>query len=174
MTATVKFQVGKTYETSSIGDSNCKIAETIVARTTSTVTTAKGKKFRISEYNGVEQFKPWGSYSMAPILAADDEIEAKAERRANRLSNVPGTRPVFSDEAAVVRAFGNLPKPDATFVPVRTPAPAPAPAPAVAKPVPATVARLALPVPVWASLALANVLIVACANPIPGVEIEGE
>jgi hypothetical protein len=139
----VQFVIGKTYETSSIGDSNCKITEIIVARTDKTVTTAKGKKFRISVYNNVEQFRPWGTYSMAPILAADDEIEAREARRANRLGNAAAT----------------------SYAPA---------APAVAKPVPATAARLALPLPVWASMAVANCLIVACANPIPGVEIEGE
>lgn len=67
----MKFETGKTYQTRSIGDSDCIIRATIARRTAKTVTTAEGKTFRTTEYNGVEQFKPWGSYSMAPILSAD-------------------------------------------------------------------------------------------------------
>lgn len=69
---TLRFEVGRTYSTRSIGDSNCIIRETIVKRTAKTVTTKSGKTFRLSEYSGAEQFKPWGSYSMAPIMDAGD------------------------------------------------------------------------------------------------------
>jgi hypothetical protein len=31
----------------------------------------KWKVFRITEHDGVETIKPWGSYSMAPIVSAD-------------------------------------------------------------------------------------------------------
>lgn len=65
------FQVGKTYQTRSICDADCIIRATITKRTAKTVTTADGKSFRVKEYAGVEQFKPWGSYSMAPTISAD-------------------------------------------------------------------------------------------------------
>ncbi len=65
------FQAGRTYQTRSICDSECLIRATIAKRTAKTVTTADGKTFRISVYEGVEQFKPWGSYSMAPAISAN-------------------------------------------------------------------------------------------------------
>lgn len=68
---TTKFQAGQTYQTSSICDADMVIRETIVSRTAKTVKTASGKTFRVSEYNGVEQIKPWGSYSMSPRISAD-------------------------------------------------------------------------------------------------------
>lgn len=67
---TQKFEVGQTYQTRSIGDADCIIAATIAKRTAKTVTTTAGKTYRVSEYDGAECIKPWGSYSMAPILRA--------------------------------------------------------------------------------------------------------
>lgn len=67
----MKFQLGKTYFTRSICDHDCIFRETIASRTAKTITTAKGKQFRVSEWNGVEQFSPMGRYSMAPIISAD-------------------------------------------------------------------------------------------------------
>jgi len=73
----MKFQPGKTYETRSIGDYDCIIRATILHRTTKTVVAhingeSEPKRFRVSEYEGNEQFRPWGNYSMAPIIGADD------------------------------------------------------------------------------------------------------
>lgn len=70
----MKFQTGKTYSTRSVCDSDCIIAVTIEKRTEKTVTCkvrGESKKFRVSlDYSGQEYFKPWGSYSMAPIITA--------------------------------------------------------------------------------------------------------
>ena len=66
-----QFEAGKTYYTRSACDHDCIFRETIAARTAKTVTTSAGKKFRVSEYNGVEQFKTHGNYSMAAIISAD-------------------------------------------------------------------------------------------------------
>jgi len=66
-----KFEVGKTYQTRSPGDLDCVIRETIAKRTAKTVTTANGKTFRVAEYGGSEFIRPWGSYSMAPIMRAE-------------------------------------------------------------------------------------------------------
>jgi hypothetical protein len=76
-----KFQIGKTYQTRSIGDHNCIIQATILKRTDKTVTAwdsmeGKNKTYRVKVWQEIEQFKPWGSYSMAPTLAADDEVTA--------------------------------------------------------------------------------------------------
>ncbi len=74
---TQQFQVGKTYATRSICDSDTWFKFTILARTAKTVTVpvhnGKTAKRGIYIYEGVEQFKPYGSYSMCPIVGADDE-----------------------------------------------------------------------------------------------------
>lgn len=74
METTAAFAPGSSYWCRSIGDADCIIVLRVLARTAKTITaeTARGvKTFRVSSYNGVEQVKPWGSYSMAPILGAD-------------------------------------------------------------------------------------------------------
>jgi len=74
-----KFQADKTYFMRSICDSECIWKITVTCRTAKTVT-LKGaglqgvKRCRISEWEGVEQCKPLGSYSMAPVLSADKEV----------------------------------------------------------------------------------------------------
>jgi len=68
----MKFEPGKTYSTRSICDSGCIVSVRVAARTAKFLTTDKGKRLGISSYNGIEQVKPWGSYSMAPIVGADD------------------------------------------------------------------------------------------------------
>ena len=67
------FKPGATYQTRSVCDHDCIIAITVAKRTTKTITTTEGKRFRISVWKGVEQVKPLGSYSMAPIIGADQE-----------------------------------------------------------------------------------------------------
>lgn len=64
-----QFEAGKTYTIRSICDHDCVISVTIEKRTAKTVT-VKGKTFRIAEYDGAEYIKPWGSYSMAPMIRA--------------------------------------------------------------------------------------------------------
>ena len=65
------FQTGKTYTTRSICDSDCVISITVAKRTAKTITTTDGKTLRIStDYTGTECVKPWGSYSMAPVVRA--------------------------------------------------------------------------------------------------------
>jgi hypothetical protein len=71
-----KFNVGQTYSTRSIGDWNCIFSFTILARTAKSVTVnVSGKTVRrgLSVWEGVEQFKPFGSYSMCAIIDADDK-----------------------------------------------------------------------------------------------------
>ncbi len=70
-----KFESGKTYATRSICDHDCIISVTIDKRTAKTVTaTIRGnqKNFRIFEYDGAEFIWPWGKYSMAPLITAND------------------------------------------------------------------------------------------------------
>lgn len=68
-----QFEAGKTYTTRSICDHDCVISVTIEKRTAKTVSaTVRGelKTFRVAEYDGAEYIKPWGSYSMAPMIRA--------------------------------------------------------------------------------------------------------
>ena len=71
---TTQFQVGKTYTTRSICDYDTIFSFTILARTAKTVTTkvtGETVQRRLNVYNEIEQFKPFGSYSMAAIISAD-------------------------------------------------------------------------------------------------------
>lgn len=67
----IKFETGKTYKTRSVCDSDCVIEITIAKRTAKTIITTEGKRLRVAVWEGVESVKPWGSYSMAPIVRAD-------------------------------------------------------------------------------------------------------
>jgi hypothetical protein len=74
----MKFHAGTTYTTRSIGDANCIIAAKVISRTAKTVKVEfdnaigdRTQSFRIKEYNGIEFFKPWGNYSMSPVMTAE-------------------------------------------------------------------------------------------------------
>ncbi len=72
------FEVGKTYWTRSAGDHECIFSFEILARTAKTVTIAKhGKRVRrgLRIANDVEQFMPFGNYSMAAVITADRVTE---------------------------------------------------------------------------------------------------
>jgi hypothetical protein len=67
---TIKFETGNTYSTRSPCDHDTVISISVLSRTTKTIKTACGKTLRVAEYEGHETVKPWGSYSMAPIIKA--------------------------------------------------------------------------------------------------------
>lgn len=72
---TTQFETGRTYSTRSICDHDCIYSFTILGRTAKQVTVkVRGSEVKrgLSVWNGVEQFKPFGSYSMAAIISADD------------------------------------------------------------------------------------------------------
>jgi hypothetical protein len=74
MTA-IKFNVGQTYSGRFMSDYDSIANFTIVKRTAKTVTFARPNGTltrRVSEYCGVEQFKPFGSYSMCMVIDAKD------------------------------------------------------------------------------------------------------
>jgi hypothetical protein len=76
---TQQFEIGKTYATRSLGDHDMIFAFEILGRTAKTVTIkVHGKPVRrgIFVYDGREQFKPLGTYSMCPIISADKEMAA--------------------------------------------------------------------------------------------------
>ena len=65
------FETGKTYTGRSVCDHDCIIRVTVARRTAKTIVTDAGKSLRIGTYDGAEFVKPWGSYSMAPIVTAE-------------------------------------------------------------------------------------------------------
>ncbi|MFG6535680.1 hypothetical protein ACGYK5_17785 [Sulfitobacter sp. 1A16787] len=67
-----RFEAGKTYTTRSVGDHNCIISVTVVRRTAKTIITDEGKRLRVSPgWRGeAETVKPWGTYSMCPVVSA--------------------------------------------------------------------------------------------------------
>jgi hypothetical protein len=80
-TMTTQFQVGKTYSTRSICDYECILSFTILARTDKYVTVdvnCKTVRRGISIYEGVEKFKPYGTYSMCAVVSADSKDLSEA------------------------------------------------------------------------------------------------
>lgn len=75
------FELNTRYSMKSPCDANCIWTYQVVKRTAKTVKlvrvshsgepTNDQKSCRVSVWNGVEQVKPLGSYSMAPILTAE-------------------------------------------------------------------------------------------------------
>ena len=69
-----KFEAGKTYDTRSTCDSECKWEFTAVKRTAKRLTIVeqlgKTKTIGIAEVDGEEIAYPLGKYSMAPIIRA--------------------------------------------------------------------------------------------------------
>jgi hypothetical protein len=70
-----KFEVGKTYWTTSICDSECVYTITVIRRTAKTLYVTEhgeAKTLRIKiGFRDHEQVKPHGSYSMAATISAD-------------------------------------------------------------------------------------------------------
>ena len=83
---TKQFQVGQTYSTRSACDYDCIFSFAVVGRTEKTVKInyhGKVTSKKIKIYDGLETIYPLGSYSMAPVLSADDtsdKIEAQMQR----------------------------------------------------------------------------------------------
>ena len=73
-----KFQIGQTYYDRSACDHECIFTFTIISRTAKTVTfdyRGETKKRGLNVYDGIEQFKPFGTYSMCAIVSADRRWE---------------------------------------------------------------------------------------------------
>lgn len=72
-----KFEAGNTYSTRSICDHDCIISIKVLKRTDKTIIADCGwkgeKRLRVTVRDGVETVKPWGSYSMAPMIDANDK-----------------------------------------------------------------------------------------------------
>lgn len=78
-TQTVTFQVGKSYAVRSISDYDSFFRVTVKSRTAKTITTDRGvSRVKVRDNWGdhgepVETIKPWGDYSMCPIISAHKE-----------------------------------------------------------------------------------------------------
>jgi len=82
----MKFETGKTYSTRLITNHDSIISFYVVKRTEKTVTvmgdfmdTCAIKRkaphtMRLKLWQEVETFKPWGQYSMCPIVSADRKL----------------------------------------------------------------------------------------------------
>lgn len=75
-----KFEVGKTYKHSWIGESDAITEWLIVKRTAQTVTIKNGDKIKtcriikqLSEWEKAECIYPFGQFSMAPTLRANQK-----------------------------------------------------------------------------------------------------
>jgi len=68
------FEAGKVYKTRSIVDADYWVTIEVVSRTAKTVkakVSGKLKTLRVAiGYDGAETVKPWGSYSMCPVISA--------------------------------------------------------------------------------------------------------
>jgi hypothetical protein len=73
-----QFETGKTYSTRSICDHNCIFKVTVLSRTAKTITTDRGLH-RITISENAETVKPWGSYSMCPVISATDTAALKPD-----------------------------------------------------------------------------------------------
>lgn len=72
---TIQFKVGQTYSGRFMSDYDSVAHFTILSRTAKTVKTAVHGKVvsrRVSDAYGYEQFRPFGSYSMAMVIDAKD------------------------------------------------------------------------------------------------------
>jgi hypothetical protein len=79
-----RFEPGTTYFTRSPGDHNCIIWLTVLSRTDKTIKATTShlgeiKTFRPYEYDGAESVKPWGNYSLCPVVRADKTTELKPD-----------------------------------------------------------------------------------------------
>lgn len=83
-----RFEVGKRYGMCWVGDADFVSWYDVIARTEATVTLREldGKKIvrrvnrKLSRYSGCETVLPHGSYSMAPLLRADFDLERYMRR----------------------------------------------------------------------------------------------
>lgn len=76
-----QFETGKTYFCRSIGDYDCIYRMEVISRTVKTLKVkmegyAETKTLRPSVYDGFEQVKPLGTYSMCPIISAEKMVQA--------------------------------------------------------------------------------------------------
>jgi hypothetical protein len=87
----MKFETGKTYTTRLITNHDSVISFYVIKRTDKTVTVTGDfmdtyvaerqapHTMRVKVWQDVETFRPWGSYSMCPIVSAERELLASSK-----------------------------------------------------------------------------------------------
>jgi hypothetical protein len=87
----MKFETGKTYTTRLITNHDSVISFYVIKRTDKTVTVmgdfmdthAADRQaphtLRVKLWQDVETFRPWGTYSMCPIVSAERELLASSK-----------------------------------------------------------------------------------------------
>ena len=113
---TIQFAAGTTYSTRSVCDHETVISITVKSRTAKTIKTECGKTLRVSEYDGAELVKPWGSYSMAPIIMAKDgPLVAKASESVKDMLGGVEFKSLFSaeEQAEILAIVGKVCTPEA-------------------------------------------------------------
>lgn len=66
------FETNTAYFTRSAVDADHKVIVRVASRTAKTIVTDKGERFRVFvDFQGNEAVRPWGKYSMAPVVSAD-------------------------------------------------------------------------------------------------------
>lgn len=122
-TEITRFEVGKTYATRSACNHDCVYEFTVIRRTPKFLHLDDGhgkiERRGVYVYNGAENCKPHGTYSMAPIITAGEdelieggirhEVESKACRAAAEASaTVPTSNPELEgmgSNRAMVRSW---------------------------------------------------------------------
>lgn len=93
----VKFEAGNTYQTRSACDHNCIVKIEVTSRTEKSIKVKVDNSvktlrvFMIGDSNDqIEAVRPWGRYSMSPIVAATDThvLLRDWEKPMNQLSHV--------------------------------------------------------------------------------------
>lgn len=103
-----RFEVGKTYQTRSICNNECIISITVTARTEKTITViehGETKRLKINdkstEYHKAETVYPWGHYSMAPQIHADEIVNPEPPAPAPDDSPDHGSEPELTSYSKI-------------------------------------------------------------------------
>jgi hypothetical protein len=116
-----KFVVGKYYETRLITDSNTKVGALILDRTEKSVTVQgtdnlMKTKYRLTtDYQGNEMFFPYGRYSMAPQIGADDERKSNPTPTKARAVKSNPSKIKWTKEIDDYSGFNNPPQYNASY-----------------------------------------------------------
>lgn len=95
-----KFNVGQSYQTRSICDSECIYTLTVAKRTAKTLTDADGRRYGIKVTDRGVEFVSMGRYSMASQFHADDKVIDPARIPAAKLAPVSAADEIAAKAAA--------------------------------------------------------------------------
>ncbi len=113
----IRFNVGQTYSTRSICDHDCIYSVEILKRTAKSVVIrvdGQDKRKGLYVYEGVEQFKPHGTYSMCAVIGADKpdlSPKPRAEHTSGLWKSTEALRDfeIYADTGARVAYVSKMP-----------------------------------------------------------------